>query len=191
MLPEKLQALLNQELQPGETLRWSGQPCPGRHVRRAIPISFAGIVVAIIGLACANGFKIPDLRHGNITLTFFSAIPLLVALILLLAPLWSYLCARHTVYAVTSNRALILHPGLCGNIKIRSLGPGILHDIIRTQKPDGSGDLVFVHDTANPKDQKHAVPIGFFGIPDVREVERLLTTMRGENLCQSSTQLPE
>ena len=109
--------------------------------------------------------------------------------------------ARRTVYVITDRRAILFDggygglpevavgmPGLGGLAgkahQIRSFGPGQLRDLQQIQREDGSGDIIF-QSTAFP-DGRGRVQFsrgGFFSIPDVREVERMLRELaaRGES----------
>ena len=185
MLPPKLQALLQSELKPFERVLWDGQPRFGRMLRINIP-------AAIFSLIFAGGMAyLPckEILKGNIP---WEMLPLLF--FALLGLFFSFYAAGQIIttpkiiYTITSNRAVIITPHLFGGFDVRSLKPQIMTDISRIQSKDGGGDLIITHDisTSTPKGSNipriHRTPVGFFGISDVANVERILLAMRDENL---------
>ncbi len=84
------------------------------------------------------------------------------------------------VYAVTNRRALIIEGG--SEIKVKSYTARDLDNLERTERADGSGDLVFSRErrTGN-KGRTYFEPIGFFGVRDVRTVEAALRQSLGSN----------
>jgi hypothetical protein len=102
----------------------------------------------------------------------------LIGLGMLSVPYWAYKKAQKTVYAVSNKRALIITSGMTRNVQ--SFYPQSLGNIERSEKADGSGNIIFARRTTsnynsnNNQTQASTTAIGFFGIPDVRAVERLI-----------------
>ena len=196
MLPDNLQTLLQQELKPGERLRWSGQPKPLRLARKEIPKFFVGLFVGAFGIfwmVGASGFKVPDFTKlkgpelFSVIFPLFGLPMIFFALGMLMRPLWTYCFkASRTVYAITSNRAMIISPRFLRSFEVRLIHTDQLHNISRNQFPDGSGDLLFAHDAHYDSEDGviKETRIGFRGIPDVRAVEQILCKMRDENLAE-------
>jgi hypothetical protein len=89
-------------------------------------------------------------------------------------PVADYLSAERTVYVVTDRRALIIRPRLGGKT-VQSYNR--IGQIERRERGGGSGDLLFASETEARGRAAHRVrtrKIGFIGIANVREVERLL-----------------
>ena len=190
----QLQNLLRDELKPGERVLWCGQPDSWRVARQRIGLFIFGLVflgIVLFGAARANNLDVSGLKDmAPDSLLFFVLCfsPFIVIfLLLLLSPLWTVRTAKKTLYAVTSSRALIFEPNTFIGFTLRSFAPGTLNDVERTQRANGSGDLVFKKDFVRTarKSRGYTFPVGFFGIPDVRNVERILTAMRDENLRAS------
>jgi hypothetical protein len=89
--------------------------------------------------------------------------------------------ARRTVYAVTDRRALVIS-GLLSR-SVQSYGAGDIEFIKRTMRGDDVGDLIFRYEIRRGAAsyggtvvgvQSDSVPVGFFAIPHVREVEALM-----------------
>ena len=87
--------------------------------------------------------------------------------------------AAKVIYAVTSNRVLIISPKFFGGVNTRSFSPNMLNEIKHINLADGAGDLIFAYDD---RDDSIVRPIGFLGIPDVQNIERIIIKMRDENL---------
>jgi hypothetical protein len=106
---------------------------------------------------------------------------------MVLSPLWAVFRASATAYVVTDRRAVIFDRGFFAT-QVRSFGPMALDDITLRERGDGSGDLIFKRESyyqpgywSGSGTHRYYSPggyrtqeIGFFGIPEVRHVERLL-----------------
>jgi hypothetical protein len=89
--------------------------------------------------------------------------------------------ASHTLYLVTNRRVAILEGGQPW--KIRSLAPAQLTNLVRRQRPDGSGDLILTREPGTLSEgwaggSNWAAyawrEIGLFGLADARGVERVI-----------------
>jgi len=89
--------------------------------------------------------------------------------------------AKGTVYVLTDKRAIVLEGGWRTNI--RSFGPAQLRDLSRTQRADGSGDIVFKSEISCDvqSNNRSVKAIGFFGIDSVKEVEDKIREVAGSN----------
>ncbi|MFH0965972.1 MAG: hypothetical protein V2A58_18385 [Planctomycetota bacterium] len=179
VLPGRLGELVSGELAEGEHVLWLAQPDPKRYARKALPAVLFGIpwtAFAIFWMAGASGFKMPDFSKGFGFFPLFGVPFVLIGLGMLSSPLWAMRKAKRTVYVLTDRRAILLEGGR--SAKIRSFGPEQLESVERRERGDGSGDILFsgvVTFAANT--QQATMPIGFLGVPNVRETERLLHEM--------------
>ena len=175
-LPPRLRGLVEYELADGEELIWAAQPDPRRFALKSLPIVLFGIpwtAFILFWIAGASGFKIPDFSEGSDFFPLFAIPFLLIGLGMLSAPFWMMRKARRTAYVITERRAIIFEGGW--SMKIRSFGPEDLQDLRRRQRRDGSGDVVFAQEVSySSKGHRQSTDIGFFAIPDVKEVEDLL-----------------
>ena len=113
---------VNNQLDPGEGVLWTGAPDPGRLAISSIPamvfgVPFTGFAIFWISMAYSTtaGASRPA---GPLALFPLFGLPfLLVGLGMLTAPLWAYLAAGRTVYAVTNRRVLILSRLLSTSVK--------------------------------------------------------------------------
>lgn len=119
----------------------------------------------------------------------------------LLAPVWMpwrvRVAARRTAYVITDKRAIIFDGGYAGDrglpslmvgmvrprgkgTTIRSYPPEKLTHVERTQRDDGSGDVIF-HEEEVPAgeagEQPTFVQEGLFSVPRVKEVEELVRAL--------------
>jgi hypothetical protein len=102
---------------------------------------------------------------------------LFVGLGIMLAPLWAWMGAAKTVYAVSSDRLVIIKGG-----SVRSFAPDEIENLERRERPDGSGDVIFRRDYVRTRSRRGSRTRvrrdGFFGIPDVRRVEDEIRTLK-------------
>lgn len=190
-LPPDLQRRIDDEIEPGETLRWAGQPDRGRMARMGTCPALFGIpftLFALVWMGMAGGIG-SLIGHATQTVSpgspfeFFPLLGLLgvpfvlVGLGLMLSPLWLSLKAARTVYAVTDRRVLLFEGSLWRGATVRSLGAAQVADRSRTQQADGSGDLIFNRLTSVSYDSdgdRRVSKVGFYGIPDVKTVDDLI-----------------
>ncbi len=202
-LPIDAQKRIDGELSPGETLLWAGQPSPGRMARQGIVPMLFGIpftAFALFWTAMAGGIGLlfggavrSAGSNGAFAAPFllfplFGLLFVFVGFGLLLSPLWLYLGAGRTLYAVTSKRVIVWNGRVFGGVTVRSLSPVQLGDRVRTEAGSGSGDLIFpraatvstYQDTDNSdgfgysRTRTRVTQFGFFGIPNVKSVDDLM-----------------
>ncbi len=196
------QRRIDGELSPGETLLWAGQPSPSRMARQGIVPMLLGIpwtAFALFWTAAAGGIGL--LAGGAVRSSgggawaapfllfpLFGLIFVVIGFGLLLSPLWLYLGAGRTVYAITNQRVIVWSGRVFGGVTVRSLSPTQLGDRARTEAGDGSGDLMFpraatistYQDTNNTdgfgysRTRTRVTQFGFYGIPQVKQVDDLL-----------------
>ena len=165
------------QLDPGEGLVWSGAPSPGRMALSALPASVVGIpftAFAAYWMYMAYTMTAKSTQVAAIKLFPLFGIPfILIGLGMLTAPLWAFLAAGRTFYAVTNKRAIIVSGGFSQTV--HSYPHSEIHELHRVERAGGSGDLFFASRmiTTSRGGTRHQ-KIGFLGIPDVRSVEQLI-----------------
>jgi hypothetical protein len=180
MNPGDAQLRAQSELQPGESLYWTGVADPSRAAMSALPaalfgIPFAGFAAFWIN-AAFHGTHAMN-RSGNSFTGAFSFFPLfgvpffLVGLGIILAPLWAYLRGRTTVYAVTNQRVMVISGGSTRSVK--SFTPADIVSVDYRERPDGSGDIA-IGTTAQTRSNNSVsqVTVSLCGVPNVKEVAR-------------------
>jgi len=177
----QIEQLFHAELKAGEVMRWSAAPSPARLSRRALPMVLFGVpwtAFALFWIAGASGFKVPDFRHGFNWFPLFGLPFILIGFGMLSSPLWIRRQAKQTGYFITNQRALILERKAFGGCRIRSFLPSQLASLERTQLADGSGDIILDRELrSSGNNGSRTTEIGFFGIPEVRNVEALLASL--------------
>ena len=170
------------------------------------PFTWLGIVLALGAGTCWVGYILLSVRTGQrfgrlgglaiaMAVAALAALPLgavsagavlldpgilLIGLGGLSAPLWLRRVARDTLYVITSQRALVLEGR---QAMVRSWPPEALIAVTCSERPDGSGDLLFAtevwDDGRGNRGQRQR---GFFAVRDVRMaracLERLAATRR-------------
>lgn len=178
-IPRKVRAIVDRELQPGETIRWVAQPIPRMFDAASIPIFLFALpwtAFAIFWICGAAGFRLPDLRDGlrpEYLFPLFGVPFVLIGLAMLSAPFWIWQITRQTVYIITSKRAIVFEGG--PSITVRSFLPEQLNDIFRKEKGDGTGDVILaVRHWKDSDGDARSEELGFRGIRDPQEVERMV-----------------
>jgi hypothetical protein len=175
-LPDPLRALVESELQSGERVTWVGQPIPGRAMLGALPIVLFAIpwtAFSVFWIAGAAAGTAHSRDPGVFRMFPLFGLPfVLVGLGLLASPLWVRLTAKRTAYVITDRRAIVLAGGWAGSVTVRSFEPAQLTDLRRTQRSDGSGDLVFTQDVSRGnRGAIRTTDVGFLAIADVKGAE--------------------
>ncbi|MGD0261899.1 MAG: hypothetical protein ABSD29_19190 [Verrucomicrobiota bacterium] len=194
-LPPELVTLVDRELESGEHVEWAAQPIPGRLARSAIPTVLFGIpwtAFAIFWTAMAAAGLWRKKSEGEFG--WFRLFPLwgvpfiLIGFGMLSSPFWARRQAKRTAYVLTDRRAIIISVGWRSKVSLRSFDPPALMDLRRTERADGSGDLVFTSDqhTGN-RGRDYSTAVGFTAIKDVKEVEeRVRRLVRQSRDAQAS-----
>lgn len=190
-----MEASLGNELLEGEELLWSGRPDPQRRsivsptrVFRILGLVFMpiGLVAVIIGLALLLSSVIPsDSRAGLLGLFIPGGVFFLLGLVYFIIGLVGFFPTRNALYAITNRRVIILRPGRYLNVS--SYGKRAITHVHRVERPDGSGDLIFI---GNPPygssgNNQSTSSIGrqgtFSAIPNVRFAEQKLIRILNED----------
>lgn len=175
------------DLEKGEKLIWIGQPRPGRMMLGTIPlvlfaIPWTAFSVFWIGMTLTFAVGIGEQGKGAGAFRWFGllfplfGVPfLLIGVGMLSAPWWVWRRAKRTCYAVTDRRAVTWVPGVSRGMTVRSFRPAELGRIVRSERSDGSGDLVFEErGYRGSRGHRRTTRCGFFAIPNVRDVEQLI-----------------
>ncbi len=181
-LDELLRARVKGELEPGERLLWAGRSVPpapkigkGYHIWLAIGILLLGLGVIAIGQALtASRPRFND----DTTLARGVAFCGVGGIVLICTVLWRIgrraQAAREAgnCYAVTDRRAIawIPEPGTDA-VRVHTWAKGRIGDVVRVERPDGSGSLEF----GFVKDSLYYwPPAGFSHVSDIRRVEQII-----------------
>ena len=193
-LSEKWQQRVREELDPEEQVLWMGGPDPEKTAGRplstpAVRVGLVALIVEIIWLVLTLQFIGPP-QPGD-PLTLFILVPALlpvIAFVVLAAWMPGGLTGRrlphrasHTLYLVTNRRVVILEGGR--PLRVRSLAPAQLTNLVRRQRPDGSGDLILTREPGTLSEgwaggSNWAAyawrEVGLFGLADACAVERVI-----------------
>jgi hypothetical protein len=193
-LPPELHAALERELDEGESLLWHARPIPDLYTRRfrsaqlfaILPLLLGGGMVVVLIRDAPGFFRNLSLlraaeRHVDIGISLAGAgVGVAMGLGALLAAAWllhhparARRQALRTAYAITPARAIILTLDARGNIEERDYRADELVHLLRRERADGTGDVLF-ESARRPKNNELAPPHGFVAIRDAAAVERLL-----------------
>jgi hypothetical protein len=175
-------AIATGELRRGERLTWADYPGPMALVRRDARMSWIGIPFTAFAIFWTWSASHDVAHAGSIIELLFPLWGLMfvaIGLSILLRPVWSALKARSTVYAITDQRALIISGSR--SRRVESFEPDSLGNLERTERSDGSGDIILrraitmtSRSTFSYRRDFVAPAVGFFGVPEVRRVEDAL-----------------
>jgi hypothetical protein len=170
--------IAGKELAPGEKLVWADRPSAAGLAKRDGPKFLMGIPFTAFALFWTWGASSAT-GHAPMGIGIFfplwGLMFIAIGLWILSSPLRAAMKASLTVYAITSDRLLIIEGAR--SHRITSFTPADVQQIERTERGDGSGDVVFRKE--NPTSSRGfsfngnwtATRIGFFGVRDVRRVE--------------------
>lgn len=182
-LPEPLQQRLRAELKPGESVAWASQPNADRYMKSGFKLWFFFIpwtAFALFWIAGASGFRMPKFDGAWSLFPLFGLPFLLIGIGGLGSPLWLRRKAGSIIYAITSQRAIVIEGAK--SITVKSYAAVDIADLERTEHPDGSGDLVLRSEHYRDSDgDRQSKRHGFFAVENVRHVEHLI-----ENLIQAN-----
>lgn len=169
------------EIDPGESLRWCGQPLPSRMFRRALPAAifgfgFCGFFAGLCFVLAAHTWhdlsdpsSAPIRKSGAAdigAMLVIGTLVLAVALGLLLSPWQAKARARRTAHGITNTRVFTLLRHTSGRVRVDAVEPGHPLAISRREHADGTGDIV-LHPGPRPL-------LLLAATPDPRSVERLI-----------------
>ena len=179
-----------------ERLYWEGSPNPMNAARRNLSRPLFGLFWTAMVYFMYTKFALSKSFAGDFSIIFklILAAFFLVGIGMILSPAWNYIKARYTVYAITDERAMIIsllwQPPDERAMIIRRLPKQTVQSYsirnmenIERHGSDREGSVVFGRETiivtnrragGGSQTQTMVVPVGFFGIAQPREAERIL-----------------
>lgn len=104
---------------------------------------------------------------------------------MLLSPVYAYIKAFQTIYIITNRSVRIVQLGRTKKVQLYEASE--IGAIQHSEKPDGSGNLIFKQNVSyDSRGQSTVTPIGFYGIPDVRTVEQYISALHSSAQPQPS-----
>lgn len=173
-LPADLDAIARDELAPGERVDFAAQPLAGRATVRAfgvwlfaVPWTAFAVFWTVMAASAAG-----EMDGWGIVFPLFGTPFIVIGLAMLSAPAAAWRQSRRTLYVVTDRRALLFSAPGFRAIEVRSFAPEALRSTRRTERPDGSGDLIFDRTTRRDSDgDAVTTTVGFQNLADVRGAE--------------------
>ena len=203
---ENIRPIAEAALSGGERLYWVGSPNPLRSMRSNLTRPLFGLVwmgMVYFMFTKFSSFN-TGFRSSNSSFTMIFQLILgvffIVGLGMIFSPIWNYIKARFTVYALTDERALIINRFPSQSVrsysarnfqKVERYGTDEEGDVIFGSETHtytdhhnnrGGVNITFGEDGANvnmggTRTRTVTTRIGFFGISQPREVENLLLDM--------------
>lgn len=188
MTPSEVQFIVQSELQPGESLQWSGVADPARAALSALPASifgipFAGFAFFWITMAY-RGTHSMSKSSSNAMARGFSFFPLFglpflfIGLSIVFAPLLAYRKGLKTVYGVTDKRVLVVTDGRTRSV--RSCTPADIVSVDHRERAGGTGDVI-IRTNATMQTRNSLMTIGLLGVNNVKEVARLVLNLHSQS----------
>lgn len=177
-LPQALQAMVNRELEPGESIKWSGMPIPQFFTAASTGMFLFAIPWTAFAVFWLFGSWA---QSHSIPFTLFGVPFVLIGCGMLSSPLFAYRRALTTVYLITDKRAITFGGGR--STTVRSYSPDALRDIYRKERKDGTGDVVITRRAwRDTEGDRRSEELGFLRIRNPREVERMLKSLADAGL---------
>jgi len=169
-IDKNLMNRIQEVLEPGEQVVWMDMPIPRYFTKGIWGGLLAGTIFTVFGVLGTLGY---------IKQSGFDIIPfilgcsfVLIGLLLLSTPIWSYRTALQTAYAITSKRAISIEEG--GGSSISYYLPADLQNIYCKVRPDGSGDVIILPPASHSLEKSEEEMFGFHRIRNPEEVEKEL-----------------
>lgn len=178
-ISRKLNDIVERELQSGETVSHIETPQPRFFTKEStwtFVFAVPWTLFSLFWIAGASGFKVPDFDEGFGFFPLFGIPFVLIGLAMLSSPIWAYRNALKSVYVITDRRAITVVGGF--RTTIRSFFPSDLNDLYRTERSDGSGDVILeskTHHDSNGNVRTHH--FGFLGVANAKETEDRLRAL--------------
>jgi Bacterial PH domain len=187
--PSDAQFMVQSELQPGESLQWTGTADPARAALSALPASLFGLPFAGFALfwmtAAYRGSHAMSKASTNPIGGVFSFFPLfglpflLIGLGIVFAPLLTYFKAQKTAYAVTDKRVLVITGGRTRTV--RSCTPADIVSVDHREREGGTGDVIIrTNSIMQTRNSLSQMTIGLLGVNNVKEVARLVLNLHSQ-----------
>ena len=164
-----LKEKVDNELEPGERIRWIEQPKP----RFFSPASTGAFLFAIPWTAFSIFWMYGASQSPSNGFSLFGVPFVLIGIGMLSSPLWVYYQTFRTVYLITDRRAITIDGGR--SYTIRSYPPDKLQNIYRRERKNGIGDIIISFDPWKDSDgDTHKKDLGFLNIREPKHVEKIL-----------------
>ena len=179
-IPASLRQILRRELAPNKRLVWQARPAPVSRMLASsgtfvLGIPFFAFAVfwtwgATGGFAKAQSGHYPKMGLFGF---LWGGMFVLIGASMLLSPLWAWWVARHTLYAITARRALLIEAPF--RRTIQSFADERLTMVTRREGASGRGDIIFERQASRgSKGGTVYRDIGSFGLADAKRVGELL-----------------
>lgn len=184
-LPAEQLEFLEQELEGGERVDWVSRPIPSWWDPASLGMFMFAIpwtafaIFWTVGAAFMVWFA-PGPNNGVPWMALFFplfGLPFVGVGLWMLSTPWRVRRDKaRTLYALTDSRAIIIDGG--SSTTVRSLRPDEIGPLRRSEKRDGSGDLILQQlGWSDSKGRTRDSQVGFQNVPEVREVERLVRAL--------------
>lgn len=189
MNPGDAQLRAQSELQSGESLVWAGTADPSRAFITSLPAMIFGIPFAGFALfwmsQAYHATNAMSRTSNNAFAKGFSVFPvfgipfLLIGAFVILTPLWNYLKAGSTVYAVTNQRIMVITGGNSRSVK--SYTPADIASVEHRERPDGSGDIVIqTNSLIRNNNTVSQFKVALLGVPNVKQVAQQVLALHSQ-----------
>ena len=175
--------LLSSKLNRGEGIKWLGEPDPYRSMFPLtnsvlvgiLCLSFVSVIFAMVyGLHSLQSDKDLPLVAWLVVILFY-----LMGVIYILDPLWNYLIAKKSIYAITTKRAIIID-GLIFR-KMRSYGKREVTQPELIHRKGEYGDVIIASKQLGYSGGQYQATVGDndIGFKRIKNPEQIKSMLRG------------
>jgi hypothetical protein len=188
MTPNEVQTMVRSELEAGESLLWTGGANASRAALSSLPVMLFGIPFTAFALFWMNGASHTtqaasrSSSHQPIPFQFvaFFGLPfLLIGLGIVFAPLFAYLKALKTTYAITDKRVIVITDGRTRAVK--SCTPADIVSVDHLERAGGTGDVIIrTNGIIQQRNSVSQINVSLLGVSNVKEVARLVLNLHSQ-----------
>jgi hypothetical protein len=170
IVPGAARAALDDLLQPGEHIIWTGRPDPVATFRAQLLWWWLGVPLLVMTIG---------LRHADLISADVSFFPMMIAAVFLAAPFVMVLYACGTLYALTDRRVIIRHDTVRTTRQVAWYSLTALDSEFEIlNSGDTVGDLYFLSGTRGHPDADYAGKVALRALRHPQQVAGLIEKAR-------------
>ena len=193
------------ELRQDEELLWHGMPNPSEMAKKGLPVTIFGALFTTVAffmfteaimffgfggiqnlkVVFKYGFRFFRFSMEDMIFPLVSFVFVIIGLLVMLTPLWIYKRAKRTFYGISNKRCLIIQSKKYKDVHSYDIDK--VKILNKLEKSDRSGSIIFAkelsesYDSDTHRRRTTYRDIGFYGIPNVRDVENIINSIISED----------
>jgi hypothetical protein len=184
MTTNDVQAMVRSELEAGESLQWTGLADATRAAISSLPVMlfglpFAGFSIFWMTMAFHGTHNSRSSSPVSAFFPLFGLPFLVIGLGIVGAPLFAYLKAQKTAYAITDKRIIVITDGRTRSVK--SCTPADIVSVDHLERTGGTGDVIIrTNGVIQQRNSASQINVSLLGVSNVKEVARLVLNLHSQ-----------